>query len=280
METSLNHNKNITAIAIGGFDGMHVGHQHLFSALGNKGCIVVIETGYANLTPKKERENFSHHPIVYLYLDDIRHLDGDGFIALLNEKFPSLEKIVVGYDFHFGKNRKYNFDDLKTLFSGEVIVIDEVSKNGDSIHSHKIRAKLQIGDIKGANAFLAHNYTIKGKHITGQGIGKKELVATINIETNGYLIPKEGVYASLTRIDNEEHYHPSVSFVGHRITTDGSFAIESHILDGDVSCEEKASISFVKFIRNNEKFNSLDELKIAIKKDIAIASKELKLLQI
>jgi len=272
--------KNSTAIAIGGFDGMHVGHQHLFSALGDNGCIVVIETGYANLTPKQERENFSHHPIVYLELDDIRHLDGEGFVALLSEKFPKLEKIVVGYDFHFGKNRKYNFDDLKSIFSGEVVVIDEVTQNGDSVHSHKIRAKLQIGDIKGANSFLAHNYTIKGNHISGQGIGKKELVATINIETNGYLVPKEGVYATLTRIDDEEHFHPSVSFVGHRVTTDGSFAIESHILDGEVFCDKKADISFVEFIRNNEKFDSIAELKVAIQKDIAIANKELKLLQL
>ncbi len=272
--------KNSTAIAIGGFDGMHVGHQHLFSALGDDGCIVVIETGYANLTPNKERENFSNHSIIYLELDDIRHLNGEEFIAFLKKKFPKLEKIVVGYDFHFGKNRKYNFDDLKTLFSGEVLVIKEVSQNGDSIHSHKIRAKLHIGDVKGANAFLAHNYTIKGKHISGQGIGKKELVATINIETNGYLTPKEGVYATLTRIDEEDHYHPSVSFVGHRETTDGSFAIESHILDGEVFCDKKAAISFVSFIRNNEKFDSLDELKVAIKKDIAVASKELKLLQL
>lgn len=273
-------NKNITAIAIGGFDGMHIGHQHLFSELGENGTIVVIETGYANLTPKKEREHFSHYPIEYFDLEEIRHLDGQGFIELLKTKFPSLNKIVVGYDFHFGKNRKYSFDDLRTLFSGEVVVIDEVSHRGDSIHSHKIRAKLTIGDIKGANAFLGHNYTIRGDHISGQGIGKKELVATINIETNGFLTPKEGVYATLTRIDDEEHYHPSVSFIGHRVTTDGSFAIESHILDGDVECSKYAAISFVTFIRNNEKFNGLDELKAAIQKDIACASKELKLLQL
>jgi len=272
--------KNTTAIAIGGFDGMHVGHQHLFAELGENGCIVVIETGYANLTPKQERENFTHHPIVYFELDSIRNLDGNGFIKLLGEKFPKLEKIVVGYDFHFGKNRKCSFDDLREIFDGAVIVIEEVSQRGDSIHSHKIRQKLTIGDVKGANAFLAHNYTVKGNHVTGQGIGKKELVATINIETEGYLIPKEGVYATLTRIDDEEHYHPSVSFVGHRVTTDGSFAIESHILDGEVSCRKKASISFVEFIRNNEKFDSIEQLKIAIKKDIAIASKELKLLQL
>ncbi len=272
--------KNSTAIALGGFDGMHVGHQKLFSELGDAGCIVVIETGYANLTPQNQRENFTHYPVIYLELAAIRHLDGEGFVALLNEKFPKLEKIVVGYDFHFGKNRKYNFDDLKILFSGEVVVVQEVSQNGDSIHSHKIRAKLQIGDIKGANAFLAHNYTIKGEQIAGQGIGKKELVATINIQTDGYLTPKEGVYVTLTQIDDEEHYHPSVSFVGHRVTTDGSFAIESHILDGEVICNKKAAISFISFIRNNEKFDTIDELKVAIKKDIAVASKELKLLQL
>jgi riboflavin kinase / FMN adenylyltransferase len=272
--------KNSTAIAIGGFDGMHIGHQHLFDALGENGTIVVIETGYANLTPKQERSHFSHHPILYMELDEIRHLNGEEFVQLLKDKFPKLSKIVVGYDFHFGKNRKYSFEDLKSLFHGEVTVIEEVTHEGDSVHSHKIRTKLKIGDIKGANLFLGHNYTIKGKVVSGQGIGKKELVATINIQTRGFLLPKEGVYTTLTRIDEEEHYHPSVSFVGHRDTTDGSFAVESHILDGEVLCKEKASISFISFIRNNEKFDNLTDLKKAIQKDIAIASKELKLLQL
>jgi len=277
--------KNSTSIAIGGFDGMHIGHQKLFSALDEKSTIVVIETGYANLTPKKEREHFSHFPILYLELEDIRHLSGEEFIAFLKEKFPKLKKIVVGYDFHFGKDRRYSFNDLKNLFlkeekDGVVEVIDEVSLHGDSVHSHKIRAKLQIGDIEGANAFLGHNYTIKGKVVSGQGIGKKELVATINIEAKEFLMPKEGVYVTLTRIDDEEHYHPSVSFVGHRVTTDGSFAVESHILDGEVLCKERATISFVNFIRENKKFDSMAELKKAIQKDIATASKELKFLQL
>ena len=270
--------KNSKSIAIGGFDGMHIGHQHLFAELGAEGCIVVIETGYANLTPKKERQNFSKYPILYLNLEDIRHLNGKEFVSFLQKKFPFLKKIVVGYDFHFGKDRKYSFDDLKRLFHGDVEVVNEVTLEGDSIHSHKIRQKLTIGDIKGANAFLGHNYTIRGLLEAGQGIGKKELVATINISISGFLIPKEGVYASLTRIDGEEHYHPSVSFIGHRETTDGSFAIESHILDGEVRCTKKASISFISFIRENKKFNSLDELKNAIHKDITVAQKELKVL--
>jgi len=271
---------NSTSIAIGGFDGMHVGHQELFSKLEKNGTIVVIETGYANLTPDRHREKFTDKRIVYLKLEDIRHLDGEGFINLLKVNFPKLNKIVVGYDFHFGKDRCYSFDDLKILFDGEVIIVDEVKHKNDSVHSHKIRAKLQLGDIKGANEFLGHNYTLAGKQIRGQGIGAKELVATINIQAKEFLTPKEGVYVTLTRIDDEEHFHPSVSFIGHRVTTDGEFAIESHILDGKVLCEKKADIRFVNFIRENEKFDTLEELNTAIKTDIAKASKELKFLQL
>ncbi len=270
--------KNSTAIAIGGFDGMHIGHQKLFSELGDFGCIVVIETGYANLTPKKERQKFTHYPIKYIELEEIRHLNGEEFIEFLQKEFPKLQKIVVGYDFHFGKDRKYSFDDLSKLFDGEVKVVSEVSFRNDSVHSHKIRQKLSIGDIKGANSFLGHNYTINGSLEKGQGIGSKELVATVNITANGFLIPKEGVYATLTRIDNEEHFHPSVSFVGHRVSTDGSFAIESHILDGEIICLESASISFISYIRENKKFDTLVELKEAIKIDIAKAKEELKVL--
>jgi len=272
--------KSSSAVAIGGFDGMHIGHQELFKELGVDGTIVVIETGYANLTPKRHREKFTDKHIVYLKLEDIRHLDGEGFIKLLKVNFPSLNKIVVGYDFHFGKDRKYSFDNLREMFDGEVVVVEEVRHKSDSVHSHKIRAKLQIGDIKGANEFLGHNYTIAGKQVQGQGIGSKELVATINIEAPEFLTPKEGVYVTLTRIEEEEHFHPSVSFIGHRVSTDGSFAIESHILDGKVLCKTNADIRFVAFIRENEKFDSLEKLNVAIKSDIAKARKTLKFLQL
>ncbi len=272
--------KETTSIAIGGFDGIHIGHQALFNELDDNGTIVVINTGYANLTPKEYRKKYTNYKILYLELDDIRHLNGKGFITFLREKFPKLQKIVIGYDFHFGKDRKYSSDDLKNLFDGEVIVVDEVKHQNDSVHSHEIRMKLQIGDIKGANEFLGHNYTIEGKRVDGQGLGSRELVPTINLHVKDFLLPKEGVYVTLTRIDDEEHFHPSVSFIGHRVTTDGSFAVETHVLDGLFTCKDKAEISFVDFIRNNEKFDSIQKLKAAIKKDSAKASKELKFLQL
>jgi riboflavin kinase/FMN adenylyltransferase len=270
----------VEAIAIGGFDGMHVGHRALFDELGERGAIVVIETGYANLTPKQEREHYTHYPIYYYPLENIRHLEGVEFVEMLTQKFPHLTKIVVGYDFHFGKNRRYCHNDLKTFFAGDVCVIDEVCSNGDSIHSHKIRAKLQIGDIAGANAFLGHNYQIKGTVVSGQGIGKKQLVPTINLECEGFLLPKEGVYVALTRIDDEEHFHPSVVFVGHRVSTDGGFAIESHLLDATVGECSKATVSFVSFLRENQQFSSIESLKNAIKSDIFVANQALKRLSL
>lgn len=253
---------------------MHVGHQQLFEAVGESGAILVIETGYANLTPARAREHYSDLPIFYYELDEIRHLDAEGFVAKLSEEFPKLEKIVVGYDFHFGKDRRYTIDDLRTLFSGDVEVIAEVKVDDDSVHSHKIRAKLQIGDIKGANRFLGYNFTVAGKKIQGQGLGQKKLFATINIDVKDFLLPKEGVYVTTARLNDEEHYHPAVSFIGHRVSTDGSFAVETHILDGEVAQVEKLRLSFVDFIRPNQKFDDLESLKEAIADDIAIAKRK------
>ncbi len=264
--------EKIDAVAIGGFDGMHIGHQHLFDTLGEHGGVVVIETGYANLTPGTEREHYTRYPIYYYRLEDIRHLDGEAFIAMLCRRFPQLKKIVVGYDFHFGKDRRYSFRDLNRLFHGEVVVVDEVQLGNDSVHSHKIRAKLELGDIQGANNFLGHNYTIKGSVVAGQGLGAQQLVPTLNLHVKTFLLPMQGVYATLSRLNDEEHYRPSVSFIGHRISTDGSFAVETHIIGEEVvTHNRRVAISFLKYLRHNKKFDAFSDLKQAIDLDITKA---------
>ncbi|MFW2380016.1 bifunctional riboflavin kinase/FAD synthetase, partial [Aliarcobacter butzleri] len=87
----------ITAIAIGGFDGMHIAHQELFTNLGENGAIVSIESGFANLTPKSYRQEYSKYPISYYVLDNIKTLEGIEFIKLHQEEFPKLGNIVAGY---------------------------------------------------------------------------------------------------------------------------------------------------------------------------------------
>jgi len=257
---------------------MHCAHQQLFKALGEFGAIVVIETGYATLTPGIKRQEYSHHPVIIYELESVRHLDALGFVQKLTQSFPNLEKIVVGYDFRFGKDRSCDSSDLQKHFSGTVEVIAEVIKDGISVHSRTIRSFLQEGDVTQANRLLARNHTLWGEVIKGQGVGKEELVPTLNIQTKGLLIPKSGVYATLTRIDDEEHFHPSVSFIGHRDTLDGSFAIETHIIDENIGEVEKCEIALLDYLRDNKKFMSLQDLKNAINEDIRQSKAKQKIL--
>jgi len=250
---------------------MHRGHQALFENLGTKGAIVVIDNNLSSLTPANTRQKHTHYPILYLPLKDIKHLEADEFINLLRGYFPKLEKIVVGYDFCFGKDRKYCAAYLKEHCKSEVVVVDEVKFDGYSVHSRVIRKLIQQGNIQQANRLLGYNYTIEGRKITGQGLGQSKLFATINLEVQDFTLPKEGVYATLTRVDGSEHLYASVSFLGHRATTDGSFAIETHILEQRLTCTQGAFISFLELIRENKKFTSLAELKEAIAQDIAKA---------
>ncbi|MDD3008394.1 MAG: bifunctional riboflavin kinase/FAD synthetase [Arcobacter sp.] len=261
-------NKNtITSIAIGGFDGMHVAHQELFKNLDENGAIVSIESGFANLTPKVYRQEYSDYPIYYYVLDNIKHLEGDQFIKLLNEEFPNLKKIVVGYDFCFGKNRRYCIEKLKELFHGNVKIIDEIKIEDIAVHSRVIREYLKDGEIEIANKLLGKEYKIYGHQIKGQGLGTKSFVPTINLKVEQFLLPKEGVYITKT-ILNEIEYN-SVTFLGHRVTTDGSYAVETHILDENIINDTYTiQIKFIKKIRDNLKFDSFDELKNQIDKDI------------
>jgi riboflavin kinase / FMN adenylyltransferase len=264
-------NKNtITSIAIGGFDGMHSAHQELFKNLDEHGAILSIESGYANLTPKRYRQEYSIYPIYYYVLENIRHLEGDEFIRLIKEEFPNLKKIVVGFDFCFGKNRKYCIEKLKDLFNGEVLVIDEIKIDDVPVHSRVIRQYLKDGNIKMANKLLGKEYKIYGQQIKGQGLGTKSFVPTINLKVDEFLLPQEGVYMTKTILDNKEY--KSITFLGHRVTTDGSYAVETHILDENITNDNYTTqIKFFEKIRNNEKFDSFESLKKQIFDDIELA---------
>ena len=264
-------NKNtITSIAIGGFDGMHSAHQELFKNLDEHGAIVSIESGYANLTPKSFRQEYSIYPIYYYILENIKHLEGDEFIKLIKEEFPNLKKIVVGFDFCFGKNRRYCTQKLKELFNGDVLVIDEIKIDDIPVHTRIIREYLKDGDIKTANKLLGKEYKIYGQQITGQGLGAKNFVPTINLRVDEFLLPKEGVYVTKTVLDNIEY--KSITFLGHRVTTDGSYAVETHIIDEDIKNNNYCTqIKFYEKIRDNKKFDSFEELKNQIFDDIKLA---------
>ncbi len=266
-------NNNIKSIAIGSFDGIHIGHQALIKKVE---AVVVIERNRSVMTAGYRRTKYIDKPCFIYHLEKIKSLRAKEFIDRIVEDFPKLETIVVGYDFGFGYKKEGDTKLLRELFHGEVEVIEEVKRKNISVHSRSIKEFIKNGEIELSNELLNHNYSIEGRVIAGQGLGKKKLVPTLNLQVLNYLLPKEGVYATKTKIDNL--WFPSVSFLGHRATTDGSFAVETHVLDRDIGVVVgDIELEFIAFIRENQKFDGLDDLRIQIDRDIKKAITILKL---
>lgn len=263
---------NITAVAIGHFDGVHRGHKQLLKRLGEFGGLVVIDKNKANITPKLKRAEYSNYPCFLYEFEDIKGLSGEDFIALLKKDFVNLKKIVVGYDFRFGRDRAWDKRDLVRIFDGEVDIVEEYCFKGMGVHSSAIREYIKNGEIAHANALLGREYSIEGNVVKGQGLGAKELFPTLNLQIYSYLLPYAGVYATRTRIGNKTY--GSVTFVGNRISTDGAFSVETHIIGEKIQpVAERIAVCFVKALRKNKKFDTLTELKEQIRLDIKEASK-------
>ena len=260
---------DIKTVAIGSFDGIHIAHQTLIDKVD---ALVIIERNGGYLTPGYKRSFFTSKICCFYHFDVIKSLTPEGFVDKLKVDFPSLETIVVGYDFHFGKNKAGDAQMLASLCDREVVIVDEVGIEGIPIHSRTIKAYLREGKVEMANKLLGRTYSIDGEVVRGQGLGKKELVPTLNLEVKEYQLPLEGVYATRTLIDGQ--WLNSVSFLGHRVTTDDSYAVETHILDKEIGeVEGEIELEFVDFVRINQKFDSLDALKKQIQDDIGIAKK-------
>ncbi|HFD13990.1 MAG TPA: bifunctional riboflavin kinase/FAD synthetase [Epsilonproteobacteria bacterium] len=258
------YTNTIQSIAIGSFDGMHIAHQTLAA---KADALVIIERDGGYLTPGHKRANFISKVCCFYHFDVIKGLTPQAFVQRLKTDFPQLATIVVGYDFAFGKDKAGTAQTLRTLFDGKVEIVQEVSVEGVSVHSRTIKAYLREGNIAMANKLLGRTYSIDGEVVSGQGLGKKELVPTLNLNVKAYQLPLEGVYATRTKVKGE--WLPSVSFLGHRVTTDDSFAVETHILGHDIGeVKGKVEMEFVDFIRANQKFESLEALKQQIVLDI------------
>jgi len=266
---SLTYGNQIKSIAIGSFDGLHIAHQTLIE---QAEALVIIERNGGYLTPGYKRSLYTSKVCCFYHFDKIKALSPQAFVEKLKEDFPKLEKIVVGYDFAFGRSKAGDAAHLGALFEGEVSIVKEVSCEGVSVHSRTIKAYLREGNVEMANCLLGREYRIDGEVVKGQGLGKEELVPTLNLSVCHYQLPLEGVYATRTKI--EAQWFDSVSFLGHRVTTDGSFAVETHILDADVGMVQgKVWLEFVSFIRANQKFDGLDALKQQIEEDMSKAKK-------
>lgn len=296
--SDFNCNKK-TVVTLGTFDGVHLGHQKIINRLLNSVSHDDLET--VVLT-------FSQHPRTVLYADDkikllntneekisllekkgidnlIIHPFDMAFYELSGEEFVknilvdklNIQKIIIGYDHRFGKNRSSDIHDLiyfgkKYHFDVEQISAKEIDEI--SISSTKIRNAILMGDIALANQYLGYNYLFSGKVVQGNQLGRQIGFPTANIyvENKYKIIPKNGVY--IVEVFFNEKSFNGIMNIGLKPTVGGkNISIEVNIFNFDQDIyNQKISISVLEFIRSEIKFNNIEQLKNQIKIDVIKAT--------
>lgn len=285
-------------IALGNFDGLHLGHQCIIKQLIKmskaKNChpsVLLFKEHTKTALEKKEFKSLTKledkiellnsmgiNNIFLIDFNNIKNLSPDEFLNNLKNEL-NIVGIVVGNDYKFGKAASGNIEYLKKFCELNNIclnTLEQVQLGETPIKSTNIRNLIQIGNVRDASTLLGRPYQISGTVTHGYHRGRLLGFPTANTsDLNGYILPKEGVYLTKTRIIdlNEEYY--SLSFVGKNVTfNENEIKIETYILDynGDVY-GKKIAIKFLDFIRDNIKFNSTEELVSQIFKDTENARK-------
>lgn len=289
-----NENRFQTAIALGNFDGVHMGHCDLILRMiedANKNnlkpALLVFDnhtktvlTGEAPKTITSIEQKFKIFEELGVELIYKMKFDRE-IMKLLPEEFVrdilvlklNIKSVVVGFDYRFGHKASGDSELLKELgkkYNLNVIILEPIYIDNELVSSTRIRNLLQEGDIIEANKLLGRNYSIKGKVVGGKKLGNTLGYPTANIEPiDNFVIPKHGVYSTNTIIDNKSYL--SATSVGKNPTfEDEGLKIESHIIGFNEDIYGKdIELEFVEYLREEIKFENLEELKKKIQEDIS-----------
>ena len=283
-----------TIVTIGTFDGVHIGHKQIIAkivqncqsenlesviltffphprmVLNEKSDIKLLNT----IDEKSEllNQNNIQNLVIQNFDTAFSELSAEDFVANVLVKQLNIQKIIIGHDHRFGKNRSANFDDLivfgkKYSFDVEQIPAQEI--DDVAVSSTKIRNAILQGNIALANEYLGYQYQISGIVVKGKQLGRTIGFATANIYVaeNYKLIPKFGVYIVKSIIENKVVF--GIMNIGIKPTIgDETATIEVHFLDFDADLyDKKLTISILEFIRDEQKFDSLEALKSQIQAD-------------
>ena len=277
------------AVALGFFDGVHIGHRKILDeALARKDDRVKsailtfldredFKPTNKRITTEEERFRiFSRLGFDYLFLCDfneIRDMTCRDFCKKILVGSCNAIVAVCGRNFKFGKGACGSSDDLIRYMNGRAVVCEELKANGNTVSSTSIRALIQDGLIDKANALLFSPFSVTAEVVHGKELGRKIGVPTVNQQfPDSLTVPKFGVYVSRTFIDDESF--PSVTNVGmHPTVNDKLMNAETHIIGFDKQLYGKTvTVEFLKYIRPEIKFASIDELRRQIKADIEEAA--------
>lgn len=282
------------AIALGNFDGVHIGHQELINLVkikakefNLKASMLVFENHtksmvYGNgpkLINNSDQKNkiLSDLGIEVLYTmrfdEMIMTLAPEKFVKKILIDQLKCKVIVVGPDYRFGYKASGDVKLLKRLCvenNIDLVIADSVYFKGEVVSSTIIRKLIAEGNIIEANMLLGRDYSILGEVVNGKGLGKKLGVPTANIIPKGdYILPKNGIYRTYTKAN--EVFYDSATNIGYNPTFDElNLKIENHIIDYDDDIYgETIEIFFKEFIRPEYKFDRIEDLVIRMKEDIS-----------
>jgi riboflavin kinase/FMN adenylyltransferase len=295
---NLNTIKN-SVVSIGMFDGVHVGHCSVINRViaiakekNIKSIIITFSNSPTSYFSKvnKELQITSSKEKIALFrktkLDYLFVIEFNEYIAnlipstFINDILISLLKvnyIVFGYDNHFGKNREGTYEYVNEYYKeikAELIIASQ--ENQITISSSRIKEEILNGNIINVNKLLGHKFIMSGKVIKGMQLGRKLGFPTANLAYD-YLekiIPKNGVYYTLTKIKDKEYV--SITNIGNKpsVQKSNTISIETHILDFKKSIyRQNISIIFLDRIRDEIKFNQIQDLINQITLDINIVRK-------
>ena len=257
-------------IAIGYFDGVHKGHQKILSQLDENDLIITFLNNFKDqdIYPVEDKMVLLKQYCPNIVIFDLKAIKKDSkskFINYLKEFEP--QQIITGEDFRFGYKASGSVADLEKHF--DVVVVKTMIRTGERISSSRIRQALKDGDIKEAREMLTRPYEITKLVVKGNGKGSEIGIPTINfLVDKHHNLLRNGVYQSKVHIDGKTY--KGVTNIGTRPTFDGEEkTIETHIIDFNQDIYGKlVTVELIKFIRDEQKFDSVNELVSQIKKDI------------
>ena len=276
---------DVSTTCIGGFDGVHQGHQQLIKSAYNFNKdyqIVTFDTlpkKYFNIDHKllttnekktKLIQNFNPSNLVFINFDHVVNYSPNEFCNMLMINLKT-KNIFVGSDFKFGLNREGDVDYLINFFGDDSIhIIDDYKNNENKVSSTLIKSYLSEAKIELANESLGYKYSISGNVIKGEQKGTSIGFPTANLEINNSIqIPKNGVYEVGVKI-NDENYE-GIMNIGYKptVSEDKKLSLEVHIFkfNNDIYNYD-LTVDFKSFIRDEKKFNNIDELVQQINTDI------------
>ena len=207
------------------------------------------------------------------FTPQLAEMSADAFIKeVLAEEFH-VKVLVIGYDHRFGKNRSDGFEEYKKSGKAcgmEVIHVKELLRSGQPASSTVIRNYLLTGNIRLANRLLGYNYNLEGIVVHGNQLGRTIGFPTANVDWSDHfkVMPQDGIYAVRVKIDAD--WYKGMAYIGSRtsVTSDGEKRFEVHLLDfSEELYGAKIRIEFVEYLRDDKKFDSIDELRWQLEQD-------------